>query len=80
MIKFENENERELWGEHMTEKFFVAMMAEGFTSLDCHRLVTHAWVRFQHRAAVQAKREALRVVGAVPPGAERAPRDGAAQS
>jgi hypothetical protein len=52
----------------------IAMMEAGYTPARRHWLVTCATLSFQHSAAVQAKREALRVVGAVPPG------DGAVQS
>jgi hypothetical protein len=80
MIEFENENDRELWGGHTTEKYFLAMMAEGFTAPQCHWLITCAMLRFQHRAEVQARREALCAVDAVPPGAERAPHAGTRRS
>jgi hypothetical protein len=72
-MKFENENDRELWAAHTTEEYFLAMIEEGFTALHCHRLITHAWLRCRHAAAIQNRRNALRVVDAVPPG------DGAAQ-
>jgi hypothetical protein len=73
MIEFKNENDRELWAAHMTEDYFLAMIEEGFDALQCHSLITHAWLRFQHAAKIQARRDGLRVVDAVPPGAERAP-------
>ena len=51
----------------------VAMMAQGYTSARCGWLVTCAWLAFQDVAKVQARRNALRVVDAVPPG-DRRPR------
>jgi hypothetical protein len=74
MIEFENENERDAWAALTTDQFFAAMIAEGYTALRCHQLITHAMIRFQRRARVQDRRNALRVVDAVKPG------DGAAQS
>lgn len=60
------ENERELFAA--IEQFLAAMVAEGYTkeqaAARCHELVTDAWISFRHAAAVQARRNALRVVGA----------------
>jgi hypothetical protein len=47
----------------------VAMLADGYEPARCHWLVTSAMLAFRQSAAVQARREALRVVDAVPPGA-----------
>ena len=66
MTKFENENERDAWAALTTEEYFLAMTEEGYTALQCHRLITRAMLRFRHAAAVQARREALRVVNAGP--------------
>jgi hypothetical protein len=52
----------------------VAMMEAGYTPARCGWLVTCASLSFRQTAAVQARRDALRVVGAVKPG------DGAMQS
>jgi hypothetical protein len=46
----------------------IAMMEQGHTPARCHWLVTCATLAFQQSAAVQARRDALRVVGAVKPG------------
>jgi hypothetical protein len=69
----ENENE---FDEHEIEfgRAAVAMMKAGYTSARCGWLVTCAWLAFQDVAKVQARRNALRVVGAVQPD------DGAVQS
>jgi hypothetical protein len=60
------ENERELFAA--IEQFLAAMVAEGYTkeqaAARCHELVTDAWISFRHAAAVQARRNAVRVVGA----------------
>jgi hypothetical protein len=74
MIKFENENDRELWAAHMTEHYFLIMIGEGFDPLQCHRHITGAWLRYQHAAAIEARRNALRVVDDVPPGTKRTRR------
>ena len=47
----------------------VAMLADGYEPARCHWLVTCAMLAFRQSAAVQARRDALRVVDAVPPGA-----------
>jgi hypothetical protein len=52
----------------------VAMLADGYEPARCHWLVTCAMLAFRQMAAVQDRRDGLRVVDAVPPGAERAPR------
>jgi hypothetical protein len=46
----------------------VAMLAEGYTPDRCHWLVTCAMLAFRQMAAVRDRRNALRVVDAVPPG------------
>jgi DNA-binding MarR family transcriptional regulator len=46
----------------------VAMMKAGYTPDRCRWMVTCAMLAFRQMAAVQARRNALRVVGAVPPG------------
>lgn len=60
------------------EEFLAGMIAEGHTkeqaAARCHEAVTNTLIRFRRSAAVQARREALRVVDAVQPG------DGAVQS
>jgi DNA-binding MarR family transcriptional regulator len=53
----------------------VAMLAAGYTPDRCQWLVTCAMLAFRPMAAVQARRNALRVVGDVPPG-DRRPRRG----
>jgi hypothetical protein len=53
----------------------VAMLADGYEPARCHWLVTCAMLAFRQSAAVQARRDALRVVDAVPPG-DRRPRRG----
>jgi hypothetical protein len=53
----------------------VAMLAEGYTPDRCHWLVTCAMLAFRQMAAVRDRRNALRVVDAVPPGDGR-PRRG----
>jgi DNA-binding MarR family transcriptional regulator len=53
----------------------VAMLADGYEPARCHWLVTCAMIAFRQMAAVQAKRNALRVVDDVPPG-DRRPRCG----
>jgi DNA-binding MarR family transcriptional regulator len=65
-----NENE---FDEHEIEfgRAAVAMLREGYTPDRCRWLVTCAMLAFRQTAAVQARRDALRVVDAVPPGAER---------
>jgi DNA-binding MarR family transcriptional regulator len=69
-----NENE---FDEHEIEfgRAAFAMMKAGYTPERCHWMVTGAMVAFRQMAAVQARRDALRVVDAVPPIAER-PRRG----
>jgi hypothetical protein len=47
----------------------VAMLADGYEPARCHWLVTCAMLAFRQMAAVQARRDGLRVVDAVPPGA-----------
>jgi hypothetical protein len=44
----------------------VAMMEAGYTPDRCRWLVTCAMLSFRKTAAVQARRNALRVVGTVP--------------
>ena len=51
----------------------VAMMVEGYTPDRCHWLVTCAMLASRQSAAVQSRRDALRVVDAVPPIAGRYP-------
>jgi hypothetical protein len=46
----------------------IAMMEQGYTPARCRWLVTCALLNFQHAAKIQARREALRIVGDVPPG------------
>lgn len=46
----------------------TAMMEQGYTAARCSWLVTCALIGFRQTAAVQARRSALRVVGAVKPG------------
>jgi hypothetical protein len=53
----------------------VAMMVQGYTSDRCQWLVTCAMLAFRQMAAVQARRDVLRVVDDVPPG-DRRPRRG----
>ena len=61
------ENERELFAA--IEEFLAA---EGYTkeqaAARCHELITDSLISFRRMAAVQARRDALRVVGAVQPG------------
>jgi hypothetical protein len=42
----------------------IAMMEQGYTPARCNWLVTCALISFRQTAAVQARRNALRVVGA----------------
>jgi DNA-binding PadR family transcriptional regulator len=69
-----NENE---FDEHEIEfgRAAVAMMKAGYTPDRCHWLVTCAMLAFRQMAAVQDRRDTLRVVGDVPPG-DRRPRRG----
>jgi hypothetical protein len=60
MIEFANENEREFAAA--AEQLF----AESCTAARCHELITDSLISFRHAAAVQARREALRVVNAGP--------------
>jgi hypothetical protein len=53
----------------------VAMMEAGYTSQRCGWLLTCAWLAFRQTARVKAKRDALRIVDAVPLG-DRRPRRG----
>jgi hypothetical protein len=64
------ESERALFAA--IEEFLAAEGCKA--ALRAHQLVTYATVSFQRGARVQARRDALRVVGAVKPG------DGAVQS
>ena len=47
----------------------VAMMVEGYTADRCRWLVTCAMLAFRQMEAVQARRDGLHIVDAVPPGA-----------
>jgi hypothetical protein len=60
----------EEFDEHEIEfgRAAVAMLAEGYSPKRCHWLVTCAMVAFRQMEAVQARRDGLRVVDAVPPG------------
>jgi hypothetical protein len=49
----------------------VAMLAEGYTPARLHWLITCAMLACRQMAAVQARRNGLRVVGAVKPGDRR---------
>ena len=46
----------------------VAMLATGYSPARLHWLVTCAMLAFRQMSAVQARRNALHVVDAVPPG------------
>jgi hypothetical protein len=52
----------------------VAMMVEGYTADRCRWLVTCAMLAFRDVEKVQARRNALRVVDAVPPPARKSRR------
>jgi hypothetical protein len=54
----------------------VAMIADGYEPARCHWLVTCAMLAFRDVAKVQARRDALRIVDAVPPGDRRPARRG----
>jgi hypothetical protein len=51
----------------------VAMLAAGYTPERCRWMVTCALLAFQQTAKVQARRDALRVVDAVPPDKSSSP-------
>jgi hypothetical protein len=68
MIEFANQNERDAWAAVTTEQYFLAMVEEGYDVLQCGWLITCAMMRFEHAAKIQARRGALRVVGAEAPG------------
>ena len=72
VIKDESE-----FDEHEIEfgRAAVAMLAAGYTPDRCRWMVTCAMLAFRQSAAVQVRRDALRVVDAVPPG-DRRPRRG----
>jgi DNA-binding MarR family transcriptional regulator len=66
----------EEFDEHEIEfgRAAVAMMKAGYTPERCHWMVTGAMVAFRQMAAVQARRNGLHLVDAVPSGAHMGAR------